>query len=387
MCQIDCNMANSANLSAKHCRLLRNKAQVGYTVNCDSEFRREKIAAANRSTRKSWRWLFRNPLASAQWARVNGERMALVSKIGIIGAGHVGAHVANALLFKGLATELYISDIDEVLCKAQVNDLLDAMPFYPHPARVFEVDARYEELADCDIIVNAAGHIEAAAASRDGELFVTTDEARKFAKRISDAGFNGVWVSISNPCDVVSTEIQYLTGCDPKKVIGSGTTLDSARFRHALSKATGYPASCINAWMLGEHGNGQFALWSHVTFGCLTDKEIEDRTGVKFDRAQLEQDARMGGYVTYKGISPSIPSLTVLLRLSALSSMTPSSSLPYLRCLTMYMARLDSTPHFLRLSAKTVSRRSSCLSFPRRKSRRGRSLASMLKETLTSLNG
>ncbi len=89
------------------------------------------------------------------------------------------------------------------------------MPFYPHPARIFEVDTRYEELADCDIIVNAAGHIEAAAASRDGELFVTTDEARTFAKRISDAGFKGIWVSIANPCDVVSTEIQYLTGCDP----------------------------------------------------------------------------------------------------------------------------------------------------------------------------
>ena len=73
--------------------------------------------------------------------------MALVSKIGIIGTGHVGAHVANALLFKGLATELYLSDLDEVLCKAQVNDLLDAMPFYPHPARIFEVDTRYEELA------------------------------------------------------------------------------------------------------------------------------------------------------------------------------------------------------------------------------------------------
>ena len=107
--------------------------------------------------------------------------MALISKIGIIGANHVGAHVANALLYQGLATELYISDTNEILCKAQVNDLLDAMPFYPHPARVFELDDRYEELAGCDIIVNAAGHVAAAAGNRDGELFVTTDEAKKFA--------------------------------------------------------------------------------------------------------------------------------------------------------------------------------------------------------------
>ena len=92
--------------------------------------------------------------------------MALISKIGIIGANHVGAHVANALLYQGLATELYISDTNEVLCKAQVNDLLDAMPFYPHPARVFELDDRYEELAGCDIIVNAAGHVAAAVSDR-----------------------------------------------------------------------------------------------------------------------------------------------------------------------------------------------------------------------------
>ena len=227
--------------------------------------------------------------------------MALISKIGIIGANHVGAHVANALLYQGLATELYISDTNEVLCKAQVNDLLDAMPFYPHPARVFELDDRYEELAGCDIIVNAAGHVAAAAGNRDGELFVTTDEAKKFAKRIADAGFDGVWVNIANPCDVVTTELQYLTGADPNKVIGSGTTLDSARLRHALSGATGYPASCINAWMLGEHGNGMFACWSHVSIGCLTLDEVAAQAGKTFNLPELEQAGRMGGYVTYSG--------------------------------------------------------------------------------------
>ncbi|MGI6230351.1 MAG: lactate/malate family dehydrogenase [Tractidigestivibacter sp.] len=227
--------------------------------------------------------------------------MALCTKIGIIGCNHVGAHVANAILYQGLATEIYLSDLDDKLCRAQVNDLQDAMSFYPQQARVFECDDRYEELAGCDIIVNAAGHVAAAATDRDGELKLTVPEAKKFAKRITDAGFKGVWVSVANPNDVIATEIWQLTGCDPTRVIGSGTTLDSARFKHALADATGYDQASINAWMLGEHGFSEFALWSHVRFGCLTPEEVESQAGIAFDRDDLEMKAVKGGYITMAG--------------------------------------------------------------------------------------
>lgn len=227
--------------------------------------------------------------------------MGLVAKIGIIGANHVGAHVANALLAQGLASEIHLSDSDAVLCAAQVNDFQDAMPFYPHGCTVVGHDDRYEELADCDVIVNAAGHVAQAAISRDGELFVTTDECRKFANRIVDAGFNGIWVSVANPNDVVAYEIAHLTGYDQNKVIGAGTTLDSARFRHALSAETGIDPSCITAYMLGEHGFSQFALWSHVSFGALTAAEIEQQMGLSFDHDALEEKACKGGYITYQG--------------------------------------------------------------------------------------
>lgn len=223
------------------------------------------------------------------------------AKVGIIGCSHVGAHVANAILYQGLATELYLSDTDEALCRAQANDLLDAMSFYPHTARVRECDARYEELACCDVIVNAAGHVEAAAESRDGELFVTTEEPKKFVRRVMDAGFKGVWVSVANPNDVVAKEVWELAGCEPGRVMGSGTTLDSARFKHALSLASGYDQACINAWMLGEHGFSEFALWSHVSFGCLTPEEVEAQAGLAFDRDALEQQAARGGYITMAG--------------------------------------------------------------------------------------
>ena len=225
----------------------------------------------------------------------------MAARVGIIGASHVGAHVADALLRQGLVSELLLCDKDVALCRAQVNDLLDAMAFYPHAACVVGVDARYEELAGCDVVVNAAGHVAAAAESRDGELHVTTDEVRTFARRVADAGFGGVWVSVSNPNDVVALAIQRLTGTEPGRVIGSGTTLDSARFRHALSRATGLDPHSVSALMLGEHGLGEFALWSHVSFGSLAPAEVERALGLELDRDALEEEARRGGYVTMSG--------------------------------------------------------------------------------------
>ena len=117
-----------------------------------------------------------------------------------------------------------------------------------------------------------------------------------------EAGFAGIWVSVSNPNDVVAEAIWQESGhYDWRRVIGSGTTLDSARFQHAISHATGYDPQSIHAWMLGEHGFSEFACWSHVTLGCLTADEVEAQTGRKFDRDKLEEEARRGGYVTMVG--------------------------------------------------------------------------------------
>ena len=165
--------------------------------------------------------------------------MAYIRKVGVIGQGHVGAHVANALLMQGLADELYLCDINEQKLTSEVQDFTDALSFYPHNCKIVACGAEYEKLAGCDVIVNAAGDVSAAAKDRDGELFVTSEIARTFIARVADAGFKGVWVSISNPCDVICTEIWRLSGCDPKRIVGSGTALDSARLRNAISKRVG----------------------------------------------------------------------------------------------------------------------------------------------------
>lgn len=227
--------------------------------------------------------------------------MGAQTKIGIIGMGHVGAHVANAILYQGLASELYCVDSVESKVACEVNDLQDAMSFYPRQARVYNCHENYEELLGCDVIVNAAGHVAQSAGNRDGELFCTADETKKWAPHFR--GYEGVVVTIANPCDVVATMVWKLAELEPRQVVGSGTALDSARFRHALWDVTGYNPNSITSWMIGEHGVSQFAAWSHVSFGATPLAELErtDPEHFSFDKNAVEDAARMGGYVTYAG--------------------------------------------------------------------------------------
>lgn len=224
-------------------------------------------------------------------------------KIGVVGQGHVGAHVANSLLMQGIADELYLCDINEAKVTSEVQDLRDSLSFVPYNTKIVNCYDHYEELACCDVIVNAAGKVALAAGNRDGELFFTTDAARTFAKRIVDAGFDGIFVSISNPCDVVCTELWHLTGYDPKKIIGSGCGLDSARLRTEISKKVGVSPKSIDAYMIGEHGFSQLAAFKAATIAgkSLNELQAENPDKYAFDHMEVEELARKGGYVTYQG--------------------------------------------------------------------------------------
>lgn len=230
--------------------------------------------------------------------------MGSARTVGIIGLGHVGAHVANTLLLQGLVDELRLCDIDAQKLASEVQDLRDSLAFCPYNAAIANCGDRYEELAGCDIVVNAAGNVSLSSTDRDGELFYTTDACRTFANRVVDAGFAGIWLTISNPCDVVATEIWHLTGYDPARIIGSGTGLDSARLRSQISLACGeLDPKSIDAYMIGEHGFSQIAAWKSASISgkLLSELSATDPDQFGFDLAEVEEHARRGGYVTMAG--------------------------------------------------------------------------------------
>ena len=220
--------------------------------------------------------------------------------VGICGVGHVGAHVAFCLGMMGIADEVRLYDLREKRTIGECNDLNDAAMFLPNRTIYKIVDAA--GLKDCDIIVNSVGNIELCKSlNRDSELENSVKQVSDMIPKIMAGGFNGIFVNITNPCDVITRLISKLSGLPKGHVLGTGTMLDTARLVHQVSKYTGLDYRGFNAMMIGEHGNAQMAVWSHVNFAGRSLPQMEDTLGVKLDRDAIQTDAIQGGWVTMVG--------------------------------------------------------------------------------------
>lgn len=222
-------------------------------------------------------------------------------KVGIVGVGHVGAHVAFSLVTQGIVDELVLVDINKQKAISERHDLLDATAYLPHRIRVSV--GEYEDLADCDIIVNSVGKIPDTGDRLD-ELKLSIGMVDTFIPRIMNAGFDGIIVNITNPCDIVAYHIQQISGLDSSKVLGTGTGLDSSRFRRAMAEDTGIDEKSVVGYTLGEHGDSQIIPWSQVTFGGKSLKELEverPETFGSLDKEDILYRTVKGGWFTYEG--------------------------------------------------------------------------------------
>ena len=189
-------------------------------------------------------------------------------KIGVIGAGHVGSHVASALSLGGLCDEIVLVDCDADKARAQAIDLADAAVCFPRPVAI--AAGGYDKLADAALVVMAAcdGILEE---DRLLELDNTVRVAQQILPRLKDSGFCGVVVSITNPCDIIA---QYLAAGTGLTVIGTGTALDSARLRLRIAQAAGVAPASVEAYCLGEHGDSQVAALSSAVIGGRPVQEL-----------------------------------------------------------------------------------------------------------------
>ena len=222
-------------------------------------------------------------------------------KVGIIGLGHVGAHVAYSLAIQGIADELVLVDMKEQKLASEVQDLRDAVAYMPHRVTINGGD--FADLGDCDVIVNSVGKIELLEThDRLTEMDFTIAAVRGYVDKIKASGFNGVLINITNPCDIVTRELALGLGLPKGRVFGTGSGLDTSRLLSALARQTGIDHKSITAYMLGEHGNLQFAPWSCVSFrGMPLDKWAETDEKFRFDREALKKESIGGGWVTYAG--------------------------------------------------------------------------------------
>lgn len=223
-------------------------------------------------------------------------------KVGVVGLGHVGAHVAYALAVQGIADELVLVDMDAKKVASECQDLRDAAAYLPHRVHVAVGD--FADLGDCDVIVNSTGKIDILRANQNrvDEMDFTIRAVRGYVDKIKASGFDGVVLNITNPCDIVTRELSLGLGLPKGRVFGTGTGLDTSRLLSALARQTGIDHKSITAYMLGEHGNDQFAPWSCVSFRGkpLADWAKTDEK-FRFDGDALQKEAIGGGWVTFSG--------------------------------------------------------------------------------------
>ena len=184
-------------------------------------------------------------------------------KVGIIGAGNVGSHLGLQLAVQGLADEVVFYDVNNDKAKGESLDLMDAVSYQPHHFEAYA--GTIDDMKDADIMINASGKPRLPGQTRldmmDGGIATT----KEFLPLIEKSGFDGIIISISNPCDIIAEYIQYKLDYPKNKIIGSGTALDSARLQYQLSDQLKINRRSLTAYLLGEHGDSSMIPWSHVT--------------------------------------------------------------------------------------------------------------------------
>lgn len=223
-------------------------------------------------------------------------------KVGIIGTGHVGSHVAFSLALQGEVDELYLMDIDEKKAQAQAMDINDAVSYIPH--QVTATSGPIEECGDCDILVFSAGPLPNLYQDRLESLGETVAVLEDVIPRIKQSSFQGFIISISNPADVVATYLCKHLEWNPKRIISTGTALDSARLQKELAHIFTISNRSITAYCLGEHGGSAMVPWSHV---CVQGKPLLElyrelpHRFPKLDHTKVLDDVKIGGYHVLAG--------------------------------------------------------------------------------------
>lgn len=187
------------------------------------------------------------------------------NRVVIVGAGQVGSTVAFSIVTHGLCNELIL--IDHVSDKAigEARDLDDGSEFQDRHVKVRAGD--YADCADADIVVITVGRKPPANSNRMAELGFTVGLVGDVVDHVMASGFNGVIVMVSNPVDVMAWYAWKRSGLPRTQVLGTGTALDTSRLKTIIGEETGLDPRNVGGFVMGEHGNSQFAAWSTVSLG------------------------------------------------------------------------------------------------------------------------
>ena len=246
-------------------------------------------------------------------------------KIGIVGSGLVGATAAYAMVMRGIGREIVLVDLNRGRAEAEADDIRHAVPF-AHPVNIWAGD--YADLAGCRVVVITAGVNQQPGETRLQLLARNAAVFRQVVPTILTHAPDALLVVATNPVDItthLTAHLAALHGVPSSRVIGSGTTLDTARFRTLLGSHLGVDAQHVHAYVIGEHGDSEVLTWSLVTVGGLPLDVFCRQQGITFDdnvRQQIDHGVRRAAYsiiegkgATYYGIGSALARIVdVILR-------------------------------------------------------------------------
>ena len=185
-----------------------------------------------------------------------------MSKISVIGAGFVGATIANDLMIQGIASEIVLVDVNKQKAFGEALDIYQGAPFCS-PAIVRP--GEYSDVANSDIVIITCGVARKPGMSRLDLAQVNVGILKDVAKNITPYAPNAIYIIVSNPVDVLTYVFHKISGIPEKQIIGSGTILDTSRLQSELARRFCISPKNVHAHIYGEHGDSAFVPWSLVT--------------------------------------------------------------------------------------------------------------------------
>jgi L-lactate dehydrogenase len=260
-------------------------------------------------------------------------------KIGIVGAGMVGSTSAYALVMSGVGREIVLVDLNRARAEAEANDIYHAVPF-AHPLNIRAGD--YADLENARVVVIAGG-----VAQREGEtrlelLQRNADVFHQIVPSVLRHAPEAVLLVVTNPVDIMTHWAAHFAakfGVPNNRVIGSGTTLDTARFRALLGRHFGVDPRHVHAYVIGEHGDSEVLVWSQATIAGLNLDEFAKVHGqplTEEKKLEIEDNVRRAAYyiiagkrATYYGIGSAVARIVDVLLHDQRSILTISARIEH----------------------------------------------------------
>jgi L-lactate dehydrogenase len=258
-----------------------------------------------------------------------------IPRVAIVGTGFVGSTTAYALMLSGTAAEIVLINRDQRRADGHVQDLRDAEVF-SRTTRV--VAGRFDDCCSADVIIITAGVSQLGQKSRLDSLNETAAILKSLVQKVARYNPQGILLIASNPVDVLTYAAWKWSGLPPSRVIGSGTSLDTSRFRRRLAEHYGVASDNVHAYVIGEHGESQVAVTSSARIAGMPLESFCREVDLPYDEDGLRKianDTRAAGLeiirakgATYYGIGTALARIVAAILRDERAVLTVSSLAP-----------------------------------------------------------